>query len=194
MPPLLCGWKHKLINKDKTTRPHVTGRTHGRNRQESPLPPLSSIRKTVWLIRTEVGAGTAENSSSRAIPRLSGRDSGSVPGARTLTRPGPAGSSTRCDRCLTDQIVSNFLLAALTASRRISSLSSLLSTGSPRPPPGTTGRFLEDLWKCWRSGKTTAFKSFITAGLTSLFGFGGRQLKGSAGRGKKKCGCEGFWC
>lgn len=56
-----------------------------------------------------VGAGTAENSSSRAIPRLSGRDSGSVPGARTLTQ--PAGLSTRCDRCLTDQIVSNFCWA-----------------------------------------------------------------------------------
>lgn len=99
----------------------------------------------------------------------------------------PAGSSTRCDRCLTDPIVSNFLLAALTPSRRISSPSPVCyRRASPRPPPGTAGRFLEDLWKCWRSGKTTAFKSFITAGLTSLFGYCGRQLKGSAGREKKK--------
>lgn len=152
-------------------------------------PPFL-IRKTVWLISPEDGAGTAENSSSSAIPRLSGRDSGSVPGART---PSSAGLSKKMWSMFNGSDCIKFLLGVLTASQRISSLSSWLSTDSPRPPPGSTGWFLEELWKCWRSGKTTAFKSFITAGLASPFGNGGRQLKGSARSGKKS-GFEGFCC
>lgn len=70
--PSFFGWKHKLINKQKD------GACDWANTWQEPRRVISLIRKLVWLIRPEVRALTAENSSSRAILRLAGRDFGPV--------------------------------------------------------------------------------------------------------------------